>query len=99
MVPLRAGDKRCDRLFPCSQFNRAIAPLFRFPSILSGARGVRPYVQATNSAIACSIRVNSTVRSLPCSYFRQFDRAQVGNWCQLCQGCAYIIAEHSLFSQ
>ncbi|MEQ9484027.1 hypothetical protein [Coleofasciculus sp. F4-SAH-05] len=23
--------------------NRAIAPLFLFPSILSGARGVRPY--------------------------------------------------------
>ncbi|MEQ8975846.1 MAG: hypothetical protein RIE73_36365 [Coleofasciculus sp. C1-SOL-03] len=45
------------------------------------------------------IPVNSIVRSLPYSYFRQFDRAQVGHWCQLCQGCAYIIAEYSLFSQ
>ncbi|MEQ8752027.1 MAG: hypothetical protein RID09_00730 [Coleofasciculus sp. G1-WW12-02] len=38
---------------------------------------VRPYVRATNGAIACSIRVNSMVRSLPCSHPRQFYRAHV----------------------
>ncbi|WP_446405176.1 hypothetical protein [Coleofasciculus sp. C1-SOL-03] len=35
-------------------------------------------MSATNSAIACSLWVNSIVRSLPFSYSHQFYRAHVG---------------------
>jgi hypothetical protein len=71
---MQAGRPYQDRLFPFGQFHHAIACSIRvnsivrsqvpFPSILSGARGVRPYVSVKNSAIACSLLVNLIVRSL-----------------------------------
>ncbi|MEQ8975257.1 MAG: hypothetical protein RIE73_33340 [Coleofasciculus sp. C1-SOL-03] len=53
--------------------------LFPIPINFIGRTSVRPYVQATNVAIACSRLVNSIVRSQPDFHFRQFDRAQVNS--------------------